>query len=736
VWRAGRQILVYVGVGALAFAAVPLVGVDHGWDLVAIAALVAVATTLLAGVLVARDSPGRMLLPAAGWLLACGLLRDAAGGAASGYGVLALIPVLWTALNGTRRDVAAVIALAAAMFVVPILAEGAPEYPAAEWRRTLLFVGVAAMVGLVTQELVDRVRGRASELRAVMDTAAEGIVAVDSAGRIRLANPAAAAALGLSAKALEGRDFHAAAGHRDVAGTRCAGACALVRRENCRVGDEHFTRADGTPFPVEYSIASGAEDVVITFLDISERREVERMKDEFVSVVGHELRTPLTSIRGSLGLLAGGVVGQLDDEASRMIDIAASNTDRLVRLINDILDIERLESGRAELQLERHDAGDLLARAADVMAPAAAEAGVTLELRPAETGVWADGDTIQQALINLVSNAVKFSPRGATVTLAAERDGDEVRISVADHGRGIPADKLETIFERFVQVDPSDSREKGGTGLGLPIVRSIVERHGGRVWAQSVLGEGSTFTLSLRASGGRAEHAASTPLVMVFAAAGTAATHALKLAAAAGCRAIVVPYGVDAVQAVLDSQPAAVLVDARADKAWAALHRLREHPDTKEIPVLALEDPKTGNGSPAGLEAAVRRLALTTVVVVEDDPDLCKVLEAVFTGHGVHTYTAGTGREALELLDEVTPDLLVLDLLLPERDGFELVEALHGEGRLARVPLLVYTALDLDAADRARLELGPTTYLTKSRVSPGEFERRALALLRQVVADR
>jgi PAS domain S-box-containing protein len=734
--RAGRQVLVYVGVGALAFAAFPLAGADSSWDLFAIAAAVAIATTALTYALIARRSRARLLLPAVGWLVATALLRDAAGGAASGYGVLALIPVLWTALNGTRLDVAAVIALAAAMFTVPILLEGPPAYPAAEWRRTLLFVGVAAMVGLVTQGLVDHVRSRASELAAVMDTATEGIVAVDSGGRIRLANPAAAAALGLGTGALDGRDFHAVAAHRDAAGNACAGDCAIVRREICRVGDEHFTRIDGTVFPVEYAIASGPGEVVITFLDVSERREVERMKDEFVSIVGHELRTPLTSIRGSLGLLAGGAVGKLDDEARRMIDIAAANTDRLVRLINDILDIERLESGGVELDLERHDAGDLLARAAEVMAAAADAAGVSLELRPASPGVLADGDTIQQALINLVSNAVKFSPPGGTVTLAAERDGEEVRLSVADQGRGIPADKLETIFERFVQVDPSDSREKGGTGLGLSIVRSIAERNGGRVWARSVVGEGSTFTISLRASGGSVEHAGSAPLVMVFAADAAAAKHALELAAAADCRAVVAPYGVDPVQTVLDSRPAVVLVDARAEHAWGALHQLREHPDTKGIPMLAIEDPRTGNGSPAGLEAAVRRLALSTVVVVEDDPDLRKVLEAVFAGHGVHTYTAGTGPEALELLEEVTPDLLVLDLLLPERDGFDVVEALHRDGRFARVPLLVYTALDLDAADRARLQLGPTTYLTKSRVSPGEFERRALALLRQVVAGR
>jgi CheY-like chemotaxis protein/anti-sigma regulatory factor (Ser/Thr protein kinase) len=357
-------------------------------------------------------------------------------------------------------------------------------------------------------------------------------------------------------------------------------------------------------------------------------------------------------------------------------------------------------------------------------------------VRPAAATVWADEDKVQQALINLLSNAVKFSPAGGTVTLAAERDGEDLRFSVADRGRGIPPEKVDTIFERFVQVDPSDSREKGGTGLGLSIVRSIVELHGGRVWVESEAGAGSTFAFTLRASATEGEAPQSAPFVVVLAADPAAEARALDLAAGAGCRASVADAGSDPVQTVLDAQPDAVLVDAGRDREWRALHRLREHPEARLIPVLALDGPNGDAATPPSLEAAIRLLSLTTVVVVEDDVDLARVLESMFASHGVATHVVASGEEALELLGRVTPDLLVLDLMLPERDGFDVVEVLRRQGRLADVPMLVYTALDLAAEERDRLRLGPTEYLTKSRVSPHEFERRALELLRRVVADR
>ena len=240
--------------------------------------------------------------------------------------------------------------------------------------------------------------------------------------------------------------------------------------------------------------ASGGNEVLLIVRDITARLVVDRMKDEFVSVVSHELRTPLTSIRGSLGLIARGVMGPLPEKAQHMAEIAVSNTDRL---INDILDIERMESGKVTMARTACDAAALMAQAAEVTGDMAEEAGVTLSVSPASVQVWADPDRIIQTFTNLVSNAIKFSPRGGTVSLEAQRQGDQVQFQVKDQGRGIPAGSLESIFERFQQVDASDSREKGGTGLGLAICRSIVQQHGGLIWAESTEGAGSTFSLTL-----------------------------------------------------------------------------------------------------------------------------------------------------------------------------------------------------------------------------------------------
>jgi signal transduction histidine kinase len=228
-------------------------------------------------------------------------------------------------------------------------------------------------------------------------------------------------------------------------------------------------------------------------------RESERVKDEFLSVVGHELRTPLTSIRGSLGLLEGGVLGELPEDAANMVAVAVRSTDRLVRLINDILDIERMAAGRLSLDPARVEATELVNQSIQVVQAMADAAEVTVRSDVERLAVFAEADRIIQTLVNLLGNAIKFSPAGSIVTVTVIHDNDGALFSVRDTGRGIPADRLESIFERFRQVDASDSREKGGTGLGLPIARGIVEQHGGRIWAESRPGEGSTlrFTLPL-----------------------------------------------------------------------------------------------------------------------------------------------------------------------------------------------------------------------------------------------
>ncbi len=236
-------------------------------------------------------------------------------------------------------------------------------------------------------------------------------------------------------------------------------------------------------------------------LDIRRRGEVERIKDELVSVVSHELRTPLTSIRGSLGLLASGKLGPLSPQGERMLQTANQNADRLVRLIGDTLDLERLES---TMPLERGwtEVERVVLPAVETLRGAAEERGVLLEsFIPPGLALNVDADRVEQVLVNLLSNAVKFSPPGAVVKLAAERRGAEVLFAVVDRGRGIPAGQLEHVFERFRQVDSSDAREKGGTGLGLAICRSIVQQHGGRIWAASEVGAGSTFFFTLPLDG-------------------------------------------------------------------------------------------------------------------------------------------------------------------------------------------------------------------------------------------
>lgn len=231
--------------------------------------------------------------------------------------------------------------------------------------------------------------------------------------------------------------------------------------------------------------------------DISAHKAADQLKNEFVSVVSHELRTPLTSIHGALKLLTTGQLGQLAPQGQELLEIALNNTERLTRLINDVLDLERIESGRIKMIKVRCQVTDLLEQAAQAMRPMAQNQGVTVQIVPSNTYIYADPDHIEQTLTNLLSNAIKFSPRGETVLLKALEQPHQILFKVIDHGRGIPEDKLETIFERFQQVDASDTRKHGGTGLGLAICREIIQHHDGRIWVTSIHGQGSTFCFTL-----------------------------------------------------------------------------------------------------------------------------------------------------------------------------------------------------------------------------------------------
>ncbi|HEY5382926.1 MAG TPA: PAS domain S-box protein, partial [Acidobacteriaceae bacterium] len=360
---------------------------------------------------------------------------------------------------------------------------------------------------------------------SVLESVGDGIYGIDLEGRITIVNPAAAQMLGYRPEELIGRNMHELIHHSHPDGTpypeeECPIQASLKHLSTVRVANEVFWRKDGVSFPVEYvarpQIEAGATEetaepgkhrqmwvgggsaaaqtrlaeaqdqelsafgpdatslegdpehgravgVVVAFTDISERNALDRMKDEFISTVSHELRTPLTSLRAALGLVSGGALNTRPEKMRQMMEIAIGNTDRLVRLVNDILDLERIGSGKAELHFAQTSVDDLFRRATTQQQTAAARANIRFTVESNNVTIWADPDRMLQTINNLLSNAIKFSPQASTVPsdvrlTASYVTPDEALIEIEDHGRGIAADKLQQIFERFRQADASDSR--------------------------------------------------------------------------------------------------------------------------------------------------------------------------------------------------------------------------------------------------------------------------------------
>jgi PAS domain S-box-containing protein len=233
--------------------------------------------------------------------------------------------------------------------------------------------------------------------------------------------------------------------------------------------------------------------------DISERMKVDRMKNEFVSIVSHELRTPLTSIRGSLGLLVGGAIGSFDEKTKKMLNIAYSNSERLIRLINDILDIEKIEIGKIDFQLSPLDIQKIIEEAMVSNQPYCEKFNVTIKFQklPGAVMIFADYGRIMQVLTNLISNAVKFSPTGAAVTINVSVEGEKMRVTIVDHGEGIPTEFQSQIFQKFAQADPTSMRKQSGTGLGLSICKAIIEKLNGSIGFTTEHNQGSTFFFEL-----------------------------------------------------------------------------------------------------------------------------------------------------------------------------------------------------------------------------------------------
>ncbi|MBD2666567.1 multi-component transcriptional regulator, winged helix family [Richelia sinica FACHB-800] len=617
----------------------------------------------------------------------------------------------------------------------------------------------------------------------ILSIADDAIISIDGQQQITLFNQGAEKIFGYSSAEIMGKKLDVllpmrfAEVHRQYVKDFGQGT-NLARRMGER--REIFgIRRDGSEFPAEASISKldiGEEFVYTVILrDITERKQIEKMKDEFVSVVSHELRTPLTSIHGSLGMLASGLLSTDSEQGKRLLQIATDSTERLVRLINDILDIERIESGKVKMEKEICHLDDLIDSALDVMQSLAAKANVQLSINSISAQIWADPDRIVQTLTNLLSNAIKFSHPGSTVWLTASKEADNLLFMVKDTGRGIPADKLDSIFERFQQVDSSDSRNHDGTGLGLAICQSIVQQHSGRIWVESELGVGSSFYFTLPMMESYPEPSINltemdavnlqqpfnqpinsqySPLVLVCDDDSVIRNELRHLLEKGGYQVMTVATGEEAIATSVAHHPDVILLDLLMPgmNGWETMAVLKEQPDTQDIPIVICSVYKPNKTNPANAEFVdwlskpVEEISLLhslrevvvepsrkmRILIVEDDHDLADLLATVFERHDIETFLAKTGREAIHLSQKINPDLLILDLILPEADGFAVVDWLRQHNQLYSIPMVVYSAKDLDESERHRLKLGYTEFLTKGRVTTQEFEHRVMELLQRI----
>jgi len=507
---------------------------------------------------------------------------------------------------------------------------------------------IAERLGRVIERKKAEASLRESEekYRVLVENASDFIFMMDGEGRVLSLNKAAARLLRREPEEAVGKSIF------DLFPNEIAAGYSRSLKEVFRTGESMTSESRMIAGAKEMWISSrinpvrSPEGKVLAVMgvatDITERKKIERMKDQFVSMVSHELRTPLTSIRASLGLLASGVIGASPEKGQRMLEIAVTNTDRLVRLINDILDSERLASGKTPMEKKQCSTAQLVKQASDVMKPMAEKAGVSLSVESQDAELWADPDRIVQALTNLISNAIKFSQKGGKIRVTAEHKENQMLFRVQDEGRGIPPDKLGLLFERFQQLDSSDAREKGGSGLGLSISRSIIEQHNGKIWVESKVGKGSTFLFTL-------------PL--------------------------------------LEAQ----------------------------VPL----QPEATTGAPSTRK----------VLIIEDDPDLANILAAMLERHNIQSHIVLTGGKGIALSKQMHPDLIVLDLILPDMDGSIVVETLRKDNILRSVPLVVYTVKELDEQQRENLRLGETLFFTKSRIPPEQFEEKVVQFMERIFED-
>jgi PAS domain S-box-containing protein len=493
---------------------------------------------------------------------------------------------------------------------------------------------------------------------------------------------------------------------------------------------------------------------ILVFRDITREREVERMKSDFVSNVSHELRTPLTSIQGALQLVLGPARGGrletndgLSQRARDLLSISLNNTERLIRLINDILDIAKIEQGRIQLRREALSAEDLCRNAAAEMSAFGNNRGISIniDVQPRLPKIFADGDRSAQILVNLLSNAIKFSAPGQQVLLSVHHDGAMVCFVVRDWGRGIAREDQDRLFQKFQQIDSSATRDVGGTGLGLAISKALVEEQGGRIWLESALAKGSTFSFTLPVVPDTVsdnDTGTAQPLALL------AGLGAVSAAVRDGLRQagwqvyeIADTAMIPASAKVVPSEVLVVALPADEDAAISLLDSLASDDATRTTLVLAISDlgPRSGvtllpaNASALQIVDGILAVLATRqphVLVVDDDPHVRPVLVRLLQRHGLRVTNVADGYTALSAIERVRPDVVLLDVKMPGIDGTEVLRRIKQNPATAATRVIILTANDLgDSLQSQVLSLGADGYLEK----PVTYERLISAVTSAIV---
>ncbi len=601
-----------------------------------------------------------------------------------------------------------------------------------------------------------RAHREATQLRAIFASTTDAIMILDPRGRIEAANAATTRMLGYAPADLMGRDASTLLDVADGEGSfhdRVGLADGRLTHPNWL--DRTVCHRDGHSVPVDIALGlmplPGELHIVAAIRDISERKALERMKDEFVATVSHELRTPLTSVVGSLGLLRAGSVGALPAPAYRLVEIAENNSRRLIRLINDILDIEKIGSGRMHFERQPINLVKTLERAIEDSRGLAEANAVRIELAAPKCRamVRGDEDRLLQVVGNLLSNAIRFSPEDECVRVALTSNNGQAIVSVEDEGPGIPPEFQGRIFERFSQAPGAGPRN--GTGLGLAISREIIIAHDGRIWFGKAERGGARFSFSLPLMKPFMARESERPVrVLLWQRRVHTAETLHRILEKEGWAIDCIDTAEAAEEGARSGRYHALLVELTQPDTGALdlVHLLRRSVETSELPVIVLSFAE-GAGEAAGktatldmvnwvdmpidrkrlLEALHRAIVHSTAVRptilhVDDDVDMLEVAATALADQGT-VLQASSLAAARELLARRSPDIVVFDLNLRDGNGLDLLpELLHTDG--TAVPTIIYSAEDVSPEVMRQVD----AVLVKSRRSLPDLAhtiRRVLA---------